>query len=54
MKHIKFRTGFTIFVIFFGISLLEAIQTQNWMMVVFWAGIALLFLLMDSRQKKEN
>jgi hypothetical protein len=51
-KNIKPGAGFTIFVVFFGISVLEAFQTHDWLMVAFWALIAVAFLLMDMPKKK--
>ena len=48
MKFLKLRTSFTIFILFFGISLLEAFRTRNWVNVAFWVGIAIMFLLADN------
>ena len=44
---LKIPASFTVFLIFFGISLLEAFRTRNWINVVFWIGIAIMFLLAD-------
>ena len=37
----------TVFLFFFGISLLEAFRTRNWINVVFWIAIAVMFLIAD-------
>jgi hypothetical protein len=48
MKLLKIRAGFTVFLIFFGISLLEAFRTRNWLNAAFWIGIAIMFLIADN------
>lgn len=48
MKHLKLRTSFTVFILFFGISLLEAFRTHNWINVAFWIGIGVMFLIADN------
>jgi len=57
MKILKLRTSFTVFILFFGISLLEAFRTRNWINVVFWIAIGTMFLvadnLKDNTEKKE-
>ncbi len=45
------RPGFTIFILFFGISLLEAIRTVNWPRVGFWLLIGVFFLALDQRSR---
>ncbi|MGZ8559471.1 MAG: hypothetical protein ACXWWC_14100 [Chitinophagaceae bacterium] len=54
MKQIKPGPGFTIFLLFFGIALLDSIQTQNWWMVIFWISIGLAFILMENRGKPDQ
>jgi len=48
MKLLKIRAGFTVFLLFFGISLLEAVRTRNWLNAAFWIGIAIMFLIADN------
>jgi hypothetical protein len=48
MKLLKLRTSVAVFLLFFGISLLEAIRTRNWMNVAFWIFIAIMFLVADN------
>jgi len=47
MKLLRLPTSFTVFLIFFGVSLLEAFRTRNWINVSFWIGIAVMFLIAD-------
>jgi hypothetical protein len=51
MKKLTF-TNFAVFLLFFGLAVIEAFQTKNWLKVVFWFGIALVFLLADLRKKE--
>ncbi len=53
MKQIKLSTNFTVFLLFFGMALVEAIQTRNWIKAVFWATIGLVFLGADNLGKKQ-
>jgi hypothetical protein len=51
MKKIKLSTNFTVFLLFFGAGLLEAIQTRNWLKAIFWFAIGLVFLVADNLKK---
>ena len=51
MQKIKLGNGFAVFIIFFGISMLEAFQTRNWLLAAFWLGIGILFFLADNLKK---
>jgi hypothetical protein len=44
------RTNLTIFILFFGIALLDAVRGGHWLRIVFWLAIAALFFLADRRQ----
>lgn len=44
------RTNLTIFLLFFGISLLDAVRGGHWLRVLFWIVIGLGFLLADRRR----
>jgi len=48
MKRIRLSTNFTVFLLFFGVATLEAVQTQNWIKAIFWFAIALVFLAADN------
>lgn len=58
MKPLRLPASFTVFLIFFGVSLLEAFRTRNWINVAFWIGIAIMFLIADGlgqgKRKQEN
>ncbi len=53
MKKIRLGTNFTVFLLFFGVAVLEAFQTRNWIKSVFWAAIGIVFLAADNIKKKE-
>ena len=44
------RTNLTIFILFFGIALLDAIRGGHWLRILFWLGVGTLFFLADRRQ----
>jgi hypothetical protein len=50
--RIKFDTNLTIFALFFGVSLLEAIQTGNLLKSLFWLAIGVVFLLADTFRRR--
>ena len=43
------RPGITIFILFFGIALLDALKGGQWARVGFWIVIGAVFFLMDDR-----
>lgn len=49
MKNIKF-TNLAIFVIFFGIALIEALQKQNWLEAVLFLALGVISLWADIRK----
>jgi len=51
MKKIKLGAGFAIFILFFGISALEAFETQTWSRIIFWLAIGFVFLVADNLKK---
>ena len=51
MKKIRLSTNFTVFLLFFGIAVLEAFQTRNWIKAAFWAAIGIVFLAADNLRK---
>ncbi len=48
----KFGANFAIFVLFFGIAALDAVQTRDWVRVAFWAVVAVSYLWADMQQGK--
>lgn len=53
MKRLKLGAGFTIFLLFFGVTALEAFQTRNWIKAAFWLAIGVVFLVADNSRKRE-
>jgi hypothetical protein len=54
MKLLKLPTSFTIFLIFFGISTLEAFRTRDWVGSVFWVAMGSMFLLAGNMTKEKK
>jgi len=48
------RPGLAIFVIFFGISLLDAFRGGPWYRALFWVAIGVAFMLMDRRRSRRT
>jgi hypothetical protein len=48
MKKINVGANFAVFILFFGLALLEAFQTQNWLKAAFWVAIGVVFLVADN------
>jgi hypothetical protein len=42
-------TNMTVFVLFFGLALLDALQTRIWLRIAFWLAIGAVFLLASRR-----
>ena len=53
MKLPKLGSGFTIFILFFGVALLEAFQSSNWLKAAFWLAIGFVFLVADNLWSKK-
>jgi len=43
-----------VFLLFFGIAMLVAFQTCNWIKTSFWLAISIVFLLADNLKKDER
>jgi cell division protein FtsW (lipid II flippase) len=54
MKKIKLGTNFVVFLLFFGVAVLETIQTRNWLKTALWLAIGIVFLLADNLPQKEK
>jgi len=57
MRRVKAGAGFTLFILFFGISFIEAIRSANWLIVAFWLLVSFVFLMGDhlkGRQKNNH
>ena len=51
MERIKLGVHFAVFLLFFGVAALEALQTRNWIKAAFWLAIGLVFLLADNLRR---
>ncbi|MDO8183482.1 MAG: hypothetical protein Q7T49_00660 [bacterium] len=49
MKNIKF-TSLAVFIIFFGIALIEAVQKQNWLEAALFLSLGVLSLWADFKK----
>jgi len=49
MKNIKF-TNLAVFIIFFGIALIEAFQKQNWLEATLFLALGIISLWADIRK----
>lgn len=49
MKNLKF-TNLAIFIIFFGIALIEAFQKQNWLEAALFLALGIISLWVDVRR----
>jgi hypothetical protein len=43
------RPAMAIFILFFGVALIEALRGGQWSQVAFWVAIALLFFVLERR-----
>ena len=48
VQAVKLGANVTIFLLFFGISLLDALQSHDWLKAVLWLALALVFLRADA------
>jgi hypothetical protein len=48
------RTNLTIFFLFFGIALLDAIRGGHWLRALFWLAIGALFYVADRRRQTKG
>lgn len=53
MRVSGLQSGFTIFILFFGVSLIEALQAEVWLKAGFWLAIGIAFFVFDGRRKSE-
>jgi hypothetical protein len=48
MGKLRLGTNVTVFLLFFGIALLDAIQGREWVRAAFWLAIGIVFLRADA------
>ncbi len=53
MKKLLLGSNFAIFLLFFGIAVLESYRERGWWRVAFWLVIGILFLAVDALRKPE-
>jgi hypothetical protein len=51
MKRINLGVNSTVFLLFFGVAMLEAFQSGNWIKSAFWLAIGIVFLVADNLRK---
>jgi len=49
MKNINL-TNFAVFIVFFGIALIEAFKNHNWIEAILFVALGIMFLLADFRK----
>jgi hypothetical protein len=54
MKNVRIGVNFTVFLLFFGVALLEAFQSQNWLKAAFWLAIGMVFLVGDNLRNRHQ
>lgn len=54
MSEIKVSTNFAVFLLFFGVAALEALQTHNWIKAIFWVAIGVVFLFADNSRSTSH
>ena len=54
MKGINLGNGSAIFLLFFGVSLLDSIESSSWTIAVGWLAVAFVFLVADNYRRSEN
>lgn len=52
MKQFRPGAGSAIFILFFGIALMESFENHKWMIAIFWLAMGALFILLDVRKSK--
>jgi hypothetical protein len=52
VMNLKFGTNVTVFLLFFGIALLDAIQSHDWLRAALWLAIGLVFLRADALRRQ--
>lgn len=54
MKKIKLGQGTAVFILFFGVAMLEAFKTGNWSLSIFWMAVGTAFLTADNLKRTKN
>lgn len=51
MKRLTLGTNFVVFLLFFGLAFLDAVQTQNWLRITFWVFVGAVFFWADIKKE---
>lgn len=51
MKKLKVGMNLTVFVLFFGIALIEAFQKGEWLKALLFSALGVMFLFADEKDK---
>lgn len=54
MTRIKLGANLAVFLLFFGVAALEALQTRNWIKAAFWLAIGIVFLAADNLRRSAD
>jgi hypothetical protein len=54
MTRIRLGANLAIFLLFFGVAALEALQTRNWIKAAFWLAIGIVFLAADNLKRSAD
>lgn len=54
MSSLRLGSNFAVFVLFFGLSVLEVFQAGSWLRAAFWLAIAAVFLYGDRTRHQEQ
>jgi hypothetical protein len=54
MHRTRFSNNFAIFVLFFGVAMLDAFRDHDFLKSIFWILIGLVFLLADNKKQQAN
>lgn len=49
MKKLKIGTNFTVFILFFGVALIEAFQKGSWLEALLFSALGIMFLFSDEK-----
>ena len=52
MQTVTLGANVTIFLLFFGISLLDAVRSHDWLRALLWLALGLVFLRADSLKSR--
>lgn len=52
MQAVKLGSNVALFLLFFGISLLDALRSHDWLKAVLWLALALVFLRADALKSR--